>query len=88
MKHYKIRVEGDVQGVFYRSSTKNIAKQLGLRGFAKNDPDGSVYIEAEGEEEKLKQLLKWCEEGPDTAKVKHVEYQEGDVKKFDSFQIR
>lgn len=88
MKHYKIRVEGDVQGVFYRSSTKNIAKELGINGFAKNDADGSVYIEAEGDEKNLKKFLSWCEEGPDTAKVKNVEYQEGDIKKFETFEIR
>lgn len=88
MNHYKIRVEGDVQGVFYRSSAKNIAKELGLKGFAKNNSDGSVYIEVEGDEDKLKQLVNWCEEGPDTAKVKHVEYQVGDVQNFGSFEIR
>lgn len=88
MKHYKIRVQGDVQGVFYRSSTKNMAQELGITGFAQNNRDGSVYIEAEGKEEDLKQLLNWCEEGPDTAKVQNVEYQEGDIKKFQRFEIK
>lgn len=88
MKHYKIRVEGDVQGVFYRSSTKNKAQELGISGFAQNENDGSVYIEAEGDEENLSELISWCEEGPDTANVKNIEYQEGDIKKYHKFEIR
>lgn len=88
MKHYKIRVEGDVQGVFYRSSTKNKAQELGVSGYAQNNSDGSVFIEAEGDEDNLKQFINWCEEGPDTAKVSHVEYQEGDVKDYDKFEIK
>lgn len=88
MKHYKIIVEGDVQGVFYRSSTKNMAQELGVTGFAKNEGDGSVYIEAEGDENNLRKLIEWCETGPDTASVSHVEYQEGDIKNFEKFEIR
>ena len=88
MKHYKIRVEGDVQGVFYRSSTKNKAQELGINGYAENTNDGNVYIEAEGKEDHLRKLIQWCEEGPDTAKVSHLEYQEGDVKNYEKFEIR
>ncbi|MGK7392587.1 MAG: acylphosphatase [Candidatus Cyclobacteriaceae bacterium M2_1C_046] len=88
MKHYKIKVEGDVQGVFYRSSAKNKAQELGINGYASNQNDGSVFIEAEGKEHNLQQLIKWCEEGPDTAKVSHVEYQEGDVKNYEKFEIK
>jgi acylphosphatase len=88
MKNYKIIVEGHVQGVFYRSSTKNKAKELGIRGFAQNKEDGSVYIEAQGEEENLQQLMDWCKEGPDTADVEHFEYREGEIKDYENFEIR
>jgi acylphosphatase len=50
MKHWNIKVTGKVQGVFFRASTKAVADQLGVKGFVKNLSDGSVYIEAEGDE--------------------------------------
>jgi acylphosphatase len=49
-KHFNIRISGRVQGVFFRASTKAKAEELGISGFVQNEPDGSVYIEAEGEE--------------------------------------
>ena len=71
----KIKVTGKVQGVFYRASAKDKAQQLGLSGMVKNEQDGSVYIEAEGEEQKLKELIDWCHHGPDMAQVENVEYE-------------
>lgn len=53
MKHYNITVSGKVQGVFYRASTKEKAEQLGIKGFVRNQSDGTVYIEAEGEVSQL-----------------------------------
>jgi len=54
MRHLNIRVSGKVQGVFFRASTKEQADQLGVKGFVRNEPNGDVYIEVEGDEEKLK----------------------------------
>lgn len=88
MKNYKILVEGHVQGVFYRSSTKNKAQELGIRGFAQNKEDGSVYIEAQGEEEDLQKLVEWCKAGPDTAEVERFEFNEGQIKDYNTFEIR
>jgi acylphosphatase len=48
MHHYQITVSGKVQGVWFRKSTQDKARELGLRGFVRNQPDGSVYIEASG----------------------------------------
>ncbi|HNU41845.1 MAG TPA: acylphosphatase, partial [Cyclobacteriaceae bacterium] len=45
--HINILVTGTVQGVYYRASTKQKADELGIKGFVRNQPDGSVYIEAE-----------------------------------------
>ncbi len=69
----KMLVSGKVQGVWYRASTAKIARDLGLKGFAKNLPDGSVEIVAVGEKTKLEKLRRWCELGPSKAQVDWVE---------------
>jgi len=67
-------VSGRVQGVGYRAFTKRVAKRLGLKGFVRNLPDGRVEIYAEGEEEKLKELLENLWAGPYFAEVTDVQY--------------
>ena len=64
------------------------AEEWGIKGFARNEPNGLVYIEAEGPEEVLEKLVNWCWEGPETAKVEKVEIEEGDIKDFEDFQVR
>ncbi len=88
MKHYDIRVKGRVQGVFFRASTRDRAQSLGISGYVENRRDGSVFIEAEGSEDQLKQLLEWCHSGPPQANVGSVEIEEGKVRKFSGFVIR
>lgn len=61
---YKIHVKGYVQGVGFRYSTLRAANENGLKGFVKNMPDGSVYIEAEGSTKALTDFVKWCKNGP------------------------
>lgn len=73
MKHLKIKVTGRVQGVGFRNAAKHRADQLELKGFARNEEDGTVYIEVEGGEEKLQKFLEWCQEGSDAANVESVE---------------
>lgn len=68
-----MRVYGKVQGVFFRASTQDKAQQLGLKGFVQNEADGTVYLEAEGEPDVLKQLEEWAYKGPSHARVKKVE---------------
>jgi acylphosphatase len=75
MKKITITVSGLVQGVFFRYTTRNIARKLGLKGIVKNMPDGTVYVEAEGEETDLKQLLNFVKKGPPQAKVENVIYE-------------
>lgn len=87
-KHLNIRVFGQVQGVFFRHSARQKAEELGIKGFAKNEPDDSVYIEAEGEEENLKKFLDWCYQGPAFAQVKKVESKfSSEIKIFNEFMI-
>lgn len=84
-KHLNIKISGAVQGVFFRVSAKKEAEKLGITGFARNEPDGSVYIEAEGNKEKLDKFLEWCRIGPTAAKVDKVEVKEGGIKNFSEF---
>lgn len=81
-------IEGRVQGVWFRDSTRLKAIKLGLSGWVKNRFDGSVEIVAEGPEENIKELKKWCHHGPPAARVTGVrEINEEFTGKFDSFNI-
>jgi acylphosphatase len=71
-RHYDIRVTGRVQGVFFRASAKAEASRLSLRGFVRNEEDGSVYAEAEGDRESLERFVAWCRRGPAHARVDDV----------------
>jgi acylphosphatase len=87
MKHFNIRVSGKVQGVFFRVSTKEQADFFGVKGFVKNEMNGDVYIEAEGEENQLQEFLKWCALGPTRARVDNVSVEESDLKNFSNFRV-
>ena len=66
-------VSGRVQGVFYRASTAERARALGLTGYAKNLPDGCVEVLACGDEAKVKELCDWLRQGPPAAQVTTVQ---------------
>ena len=87
MKHLDITVKGKVQGVFYRASTKAVADQLGVKGFIKNEPNGDVFIAAEGDKIGLEMFLDWCQEGPQDADVSSVESHEGELKNYRNFEV-
>ena len=83
-----VRVRGTVQGVFFRHSTKLQADALGVTGFVRNEPDGSVSLQAEGETQQVGVLLQWCAHGPDGATVTGVEVCDVPYSGYKSFQIR
>jgi len=68
-----ILVSGRVQGVLFRQNARARALELGLKGWARNLLDNRVEIVAEGEKEKIKQFIEWCQKGPSLAKVEHVD---------------
>jgi len=72
-KRVRLIIHGKVQGVFFRASTQNKAKELGLRGFVRNREDGTVEIVAEGYEDQLSELVNWCHTGPEMAIVDSVQ---------------
>lgn len=72
MKAVQARVTGRVQGVSFRWYAQEQARRLGVVGWVRNEPDGSVLLHAEGEDEAVDALVAWCHEGPGTARVEHV----------------
>jgi len=67
-----LQIEGKVQGVYYRQSTREKAISLHLKGWVRNCDDGSVLIHAEGEVSELSELVQWCQTGPRNARVSRV----------------
>lgn len=67
------RAHGRVQGVFFRQNTVAQARRLGLVGTVENDPDGTVFVVAEGDRAALETLLDWLHHGPEQASVERVE---------------
>ncbi len=87
MKHYNIRVKGRVQGVGFRYSAMKAARSFNLNGFVRNEQDGSVYMEAEGDDLSLELLLDWCRRGPGHSRVDDVIHSESGFRGFQEFGI-
>ncbi|HDH53439.1 MAG TPA: acylphosphatase [Nitrospirae bacterium] len=82
-------ISGFVQGVFYRANTCDTAMRLGLKGWVRNLPDGSVEAVFEGPVEKLKQAVAWCHQGPPGARVTKIDEKRDDYTgEFDGFDVR
>ena len=89
MKRIEAVVKGRVQGVFFRYTTRQIANKIGVKGWVKNTRDGNVKVVAEGEEFKLKDLIKFLEKGPELALVKNLDVEWGEYKgEFSKFSIK
>ena len=88
MRYVQIVVEGIVQGVFFRKHTQQVAMQLGIKGFVRNQKDGSVYIMASGSEENIQQLIEWCKVGPKSAIVLKVNITDVGEQSFEKFEIK
>lgn len=72
-KRLHLFIEGRVQGVFYRDSTRRMAHDLGLPGWVRNLSDGRVEAVFEGPEDLLNQALTWCYQGSPSARVDRIE---------------
>ena len=69
----RVRVTGRVQGVWFRASAAREAARLGVGGFARNERDGSVTVEAEGPQVAVDAMIAWCRIGPSRAEITGVE---------------
>lgn len=88
MKRIHLIISGRVQGVWFRHNTSKVANQLGLTGFARNLPNGGVEVIAEGDEDKIKELIEFCKKGPEGAHVSNIEIKyEKPKNEFDTFSI-
>ncbi len=87
-QHWNITIHGRVQGVFFRASTREAAQSMGVKGFVRNEPDGTVYIEAEADSSTLEKFKDWCHEGSPQARVDKVEAEEGTLKNYEQFSIQ
>jgi len=80
-------VTGRVQGVWFRSRTKDTAHEIGVTGWVKNLPDGTVEVQATGTKTQLTQLEAWLNIGPEKSNVTKVESKETPYKQHKKFKI-
>lgn len=88
MKRVHVKIYGIVQGISFRRGIQQKAKPLKIKGWVQNTDDGALEGIFEGEEENLRQVLEYCQKGPDGAKVKKMDiYWHGSKDEFTSFKI-
>lgn len=87
-KHINITIFGRVQGVGFRRAARDQARYMGVKGFVKNNNNGSVYIEAEGDDATLSQFVRWCRQGPPFANVEELIVEDGEWKGYATFETR
>ena len=83
-----LQIFGRVQGVGFRYYTQKKAAELGITGFVKNLPDGSVHVEAEANEDDLETFVDWCGIGPSWARVSRIDRQNAPPVGHQEFVIR
>ena len=84
-----VLISGRVQGVWFRASTKQVAKKLGITGWVRNTSDGCVEAVFEGDERLVNKMIEWCHQGPTLSKVKNVEVKNQETtNEFQDFSIR
>ena len=81
-------VSGTVQGVYYRASTRDAARERDVDGWVRNRDDGRVEAVFEGEEDAVEGMVEWCHTGSDAASVKNVEIEYDDPEAESGFEIR
>ncbi len=88
MKGVEVYISGVVQGVGFRYFTRRVAKELGIRGYVKNLPDGRVYVYAVGEAATLDKFISSLRRGPPLAVVRGVEVRETEIIPVEGFEVR
>ncbi len=82
-------IQGRVQGVSFRYHTMQEARILGLTGWVRNLWDGRVEVLIAGDEDAVKQMIEWCQQGPPSAVVENVEVAwEEPAAEFNNFRVR
>ncbi|MFC6872228.1 acylphosphatase [Halobellus marinus] len=81
-------VSGRVQGVYYRASTRDAARERGVDGWVKNLDDGRVEAVFEGDESAVEEMIEWCHTGSSAASVEDVEVSYEEPTGESGFQVR
>lgn len=82
------KIYGRVQGVFFRASAQRKARQIGIKGWVRNEPDGTVLVLAFGTGEQVLEMENWCHDGSDMAQVTKVEVLDSqEVPSSETFEI-
>jgi acylphosphatase len=84
----RVVVHGDVQGVFFRDSTRERAQSRGVNGWVRNRSDGAVEAVFEGDPEAVESMVRFAREGPGGANVDDVEVTEGEPEGLSGFEVR
>lgn len=87
MQTVRIIINGEVQGVFFRATAKEVAKKYEITGWIKNREDGNVEAIIYGQENKVKNFIEWCKTGPEKAKVENVTVYELPDIKYNHFEV-
>ena len=83
-----VRVTGRVQGVGFRWYAEQEAARLGVTGWVRNEPDGTVAAHVEGEPDAVEAMVAWCGRGPSSARVEHLAVRDGRVGGARAFETR
>jgi acylphosphatase len=86
-KRVRATIAGRVQGVWYRASTQEQAERLGVSGWVRNLPGGSVEAVFEGSPDAVAAMVRWCWEGPPQASVSDVSVEEEAPEGLDGFRV-
>ncbi len=81
-------VSGHVQGVYYRATTRDTARQHGIDGWVKNLDDGRVEAIFEGPEADVETMVEWCHSGSPAATVEDVSVEHEQPAGLDGFRVR
>jgi acylphosphatase len=81
------RVTGRVQGVNFRAAAARVARRYGLAGWVRNEPDGSVLLDVEGDPAAVNAFIDWCAAGPPAAQVLAVDQMPADLVGYTEFTI-
>lgn len=84
----RVVIRGRVQGVFFRAETRERARSLGLAGWVRNNPEGTVEAVFQGDRDRVESMLAWCRRGPAAANVEDVEVEWTEMRDERGFATR